>query len=164
MPAPSRSPIAPESGAPTLLGLIASLARFTPPFEIDRGIVQPGGAALVRPVGVLNFCFGYQDVPFRARAERRAGRPTLTLTGDLGSLPFSIENPRRRRRMLKVLAGAQDGTTLQWQVTADNRVFVQGEIELGLPLTPLAIIAGAATLLVHCRPYIDLVVQVANEA
>jgi hypothetical protein len=143
-------------------GLIASFGRFVLPFEIDQGFA-PGDAS-ARPNGVLTFCFGFQDVPFQARAERRKGRPWLTLTGDLGSLPFSIENPRRRRRLLKVLSGAQAGTTLQWEVNQDHRMRVVGEIELGMPLTPMAVIAGAATLVVHCRPYIDLMVRVANEA
>lgn len=143
-------------------GLIASFGRFVMPFEIDRGLA-PGDVG-ARPTGVLTFCFGFQDVPFQARAERRDGRPWLTLTGDLGSLPFSIENPRRRRRLLKVLNGAQAGTTLHWEVDQDHRMRVVGEIELGMPMTPMAVIAGATTLLVHCRPYIDLIVQVANEA
>ncbi|HKW54083.1 MAG TPA: hypothetical protein VJO12_10340 [Stellaceae bacterium] len=143
-------------------GLIASLSGVALPFEIDRGFA-PGDVG-ARPNGVLTFCFGFQDVPFQARSERRDGRPWLKLVGDLGSLPFSIENPRRRRRLLKVLHGAQAGTTLQWEVDQDHRMRVIGEIELGLPLTPMAVIAGAATLLVHCRPYIDLVVKVASEA
>jgi hypothetical protein len=151
---------APNSSAPA--GLIASLGSVTLPFEIDRGIGPDGTGA--RPGGVLTFCFGFQDVPFQAKTERRDGRPWLTLIGDLGSLPFSIENPRRRRRLLKVLHGAQAGTTLHWEVDQDHRMRVIGEIELGLPLTPTAVVAGAATLLVHCRPYIDLVVKVANEA
>jgi hypothetical protein len=150
---------APNGSAPT--GLIASLGSVALPLEIDRGFGPGDGGA--RPSGVLTFCFGFQDVPFQARAERRDGRPWLTLTGDLGSLPFSIENPRRRRRLLKVLHGAQAGTTLHWEVDQDHRMRVIGEIELGLPLTPMAVIAGAATLLVHCRPYIDLVVKVASE-
>jgi hypothetical protein len=152
----------PDSNHSAPAGLIASFGRFVPPFEIDRGLA-PGDAG-ARPTGVLSFCFGFQDVPFQGRTERRQGRPWLTLIGDLGSLPFSIENPRRRRRLLKVLHGAQAGTTLNWEVDQDHRMRVVGEIELGLPLTPLAVIAGAATLLVHCRPYIDLVVKVANEA
>jgi hypothetical protein len=145
-----------------LAGLIASFGRFVPPFEIDGGLTP--GAAGARPTGVLTFCFGFQDVPFQARAERRDGRPWLTLIGDLGSLPFSIEHPRRRRRLLKVLHGAQAGTTLQWEVNPDHRMRVIGDIELGMPLTPMAVVAAAATVVVHCRPYIDLIVRVANEA
>ena len=91
--------LAPNGSVPA--GLIASLGSVALPLEIDRGL-RPGDAG-ARPTGVLNFCFGFQDVPFQAHAERRDGRPWLTLTGDLGSLPFSIEHPRRRRRLLKVL-------------------------------------------------------------
>src|SRR5260221_13239067 len=151
-----------DANISALAGLIASFGRFVPPFEIGRGL--PPGDAGARPAGVLPLCFGSQDVPFQARAERRQGRPWLTLTGDLGSLPFSIENPRRRRRLLKVLNGAQAGTTLNWEVNQDHRMRVIGDIELGLPLTPMAAVAGGATLLGPCRPSIDLIFRVPNTA
>src|SRR5260221_7813529 len=94
-----------DANISALAGLIASFGRFVPPFEIDRGLT-PGDAG-ARPTGGLTFCFGFQDVPFQARAERRQGRPWLTLTVDLGSPPFSIENPRPPRRPLQGPNGAQ---------------------------------------------------------
>src|SRR6266853_1119909 len=108
--------------------------------------------------------FGRFMPPFEIDRGLTPGDAGARPTGELGSLPFSIENPRRRRRLLKVLHGAVAGTTLQWEVNQDHRMRVIGDIELGMPLTPMAVVAGAATLLVHCRPYIDLIVKVANEA
>jgi hypothetical protein len=132
-----------------------------PPWEIDRGTAPPAG---VRPPGPLRFSFGFFDVPFQGRAERKAGKPVLTLMGDLGVVPFSIQNPRRRRRLLMVVAAAQQDSSLLWEITPDHRISLTGEIDLNMPLTPTAVIAGATTLLLRCRPYVELVVQVASES
>lgn len=140
--------------------VLASLGTSGPPWEIDRGTAPPAG---VRPPGPLRFSFGFCDVPFQARAERKAGKPVLTLTGDLGVVPFSIQNPRRRRRLLMVVQAAQQDSSLLWEITADHRISLTGEIDLNMPLTPTAVIAGATTLLARCRPYIELVVAIASE-
>lgn len=143
-------------------GVLASLGRFEPPFEIDR-FGASFGVGPVRPSGVLNFRFCFKEVPFRARTERRQGRPVLTLTGDLGILPFSIESAKRRRRLRTVLWAARRSSGLRWEITRQHRIRVTGEIELDLPLTPTAVIAGATTLLLTSRPHLELIVAVASE-
>jgi hypothetical protein len=140
--------------------VLASLGQSGPPWEIDRGNAPPAG---VRPPGPLRFTFGLHDVPFQARAERKAGKPVLTLVGDLGVVPFSIQNPRRRRRLLQVVAAAQRDSSLLWEVTPDQRISLTGEIDLNMPLTPTAVIAGATRLLLRCRPYVELIVAIASE-
>jgi hypothetical protein len=40
---------------------------------------------------------------------------------------------------------------------------VKSELDLGMPLTPTAVIAGTAALLLRSRPYLELVVAVAGE-
>src|SRR6185312_16267233 len=87
--------------------MLAALSRFVPPFEIDRFGAAPDGIEPARPSGVLDFRFCFSEVPFSARTERRDGRPVLTLIGDLGTLPFTIENARRRQRLRLVLDAAQ---------------------------------------------------------
>jgi hypothetical protein len=147
-----------ETDAPR--DVLASLGQSGPPWEIDRGSALPAG---VRPPGPLRFSFGLYDVPFQARAERKAGKPVLTLIGDLGVVPFSIQNPRRRRRLLKIVAAAQQDSSLLWEVTPDHRISLTGEIDLNMPLTPTAVVAGATRLLLRCRGYIELIVAIASE-
>lgn len=151
-----------RGGAPP--SMLAALGRFVPPFEIDRFGAAPEGIEPARPSGVLDFRFCFAEVPFSARTERRNGRPVLTLTGDLGTLPFTIENARRRHRLRLVLDAAQRRSGLAWQITAHQAIRLCGEIDLDLPLTPVAVLAGAVTLLLKSRPYLDLVVAVAGEA
>lgn len=144
-------------------GALASLGRVAPPFEIDR-FGASFGLDPARASGVLTFRFCFQEVPFSARTERRDDRPVLRITGDLGTLPFTIENATRRRRLRKVLSAARHASGLRWEITARNLIRATGEIDLGLPLTPTAVIAGATTLLLRSRPYLELIVAVASEA
>jgi len=144
-------------------GAIASLGRIAPPFEIDR-FGASFGLGPARASGVLTFHFCFKEVPFTAHTERRQDRPVLHLTGDLGVLPYTIENAPRRRRLRKVLAAAQRASGLSWELTPQHVIRASGEIDLGLPLTPVAVIAGAATLLLRSRPYLELIVAVAGES
>jgi hypothetical protein len=155
------APPALDPGPLPLQNVLAALSRFEPPFEIDRFGASFGMG--VRPSGVLEFSFCFGEVPFQARAERRNERPVLMLTGDLGILPFTIENARRRRRLRTVLAAARHGSGTSWEVTANHRIRVSGEVHLDLPLTPTALIAGATTLLMASRPYLELIVSVGGE-
>jgi hypothetical protein len=150
-----------HNGPLPLQGVLASLSRFEPPFEIDRFGASFGMG--VRPSGVLEFSFCFKEVPFRGRTERRNERPVLALTGDLGILPFTIENARRRRRLRAVLAAARNSSGMCWEITQNHRIRVSGEADLDLPLTPTAVIAGATTLLMASRPYLELIVSVGGE-
>ena len=147
---------------------IASLGQLEPPLEIDRFGGAPHGTTPARPTGELTFRFCYHEVPFQGQTSRRAGWPVLTLSGDLGILPFTIESARRRRRLRKILRAARAKSSVDWQVTSTHRIKVAGTIDLGvdlgMPLTPTALITGATTLLLACRPYLDLLVAVAGEA
>lgn len=145
-----------------LRGVLASLSRFEPPFEIDR-FGASFGLDPVRPSGVLQFAFCYKEIPFQVRTERRNGRPVLQLTGDLGILPFTIENARRRRRLRIVLEAAKHSPGMHWEVTQHHRIRVSGEVILDLPLTPTAVIAGATVLLMAGQPYLELIVSVGGE-
>ena len=152
-----------SNGATTPQDVIASLARLEPPFEIDRfGLSFAKGAAR-DPGTLLTFRFSFREVPFEGRARRRDGQPVLSLVGDLGYLPYTIENARRRRRMRVILGRAQRGSGLDWELTRKNLIRVSGEVVLGLPLTPTAMLAGVVTLLLRSRPYLELAVSIAGE-
>ena len=142
--------------------VIASLGRLAPPFDIDR-FGASFGLAPARASGALKFRFCFKEVPFTAETERRRERTVLTLTGDFGFLPFSAENARRRRRLRTVLAAARQASGLAWEIGPDHHIRAGGEIDLMPPLTPTAVIAGAATLLLRSRPYLELIIAVGGE-
>jgi len=153
LPAPAGAP--PES-------VIASLGRLASPIDIDR-FGASFGLGPARASGALKFRFCFQEVPFAAETERRRERTVLTLTGDFGFLPFSAENARRRRRLRTVLGAARQASGLSWEIGQDHHIRAGGEIDLVPPLTPTTVIAGAATLLLRSRPYLELVIAVGSE-
>ncbi len=144
-------------------GLVAALGRNETPLEVDRLAAAFPDLAQV-PRSITSFRFGFHEVPFQGRLERRGNRPVLTLIGDLGLLPFTIENARRRRRMLHIASTGPHATGMRWEITPQHEIRVQGEIELSVPLTVHAVIAGVASLLLRVSPYLDLFVEVAGEA
>jgi hypothetical protein len=141
-------------------GLIASLGRLELPLEFNRA-----HAALTEsdPCTAVAFRFLFREVPFVGQAQRRDGRIAVTLRGDLGYLPFTIENARRRRRLRTVLTAANHASGMRWEITAGHAIRVSGEMDSTAPFTPTAIIATALTLLLRSRLYLDLAVAVAGE-
>ena len=143
--------------------ILASFSQFRPPFEIDCTAHAVAGMPPARPSGVLRFRFCFSEVPFEARTERRQGCAVLSLSGDLGYLPFTIENARRRRRLRLALWAARRATGLRWEVTDTHAIRAHGEIDLRMALTPTAVVAGAVTLLLRSQPYLELITEIAGE-
>jgi len=144
-------------------GLIASLGRLELPLEFDRARAALTGIDEAGQHSAVAFRFLFREVPFEARAERRDGRTAVNLKGDLGFLPFTIENARRRRRLRLVLAAANRASGLRWEITPRHDIRIAGEIDSNTPFTPTAIVAAAIALLLRARPYLDLAVAVAGE-
>jgi hypothetical protein len=153
----------PAADVPPPQDMIASLAQLAPPLDLDR-FGASFGLGPGRSGGPLCFRFCFKEVPFTARIAQQQDGAALSLTGDLGTLPFTAESPRRRRRLRLVLAAARRAPGMAWEITGDHHISVSGETMLALPLTPVAVIAAATGLLLRSRPYLELIVGVAGEA
>ena len=135
-------------------GVIASIGSLEVPLELDRvRLFGRGGRQQ------LSFRFAFLEVPFACIAERQDGRPTLALSGDFGALPYTAEDPERRRTVQAVLAAARRRSGLRWAVTPRQQIEVKGDIALDLPLTPLALVVGTVTLLLRAKPYLELLLE-----
>lgn len=109
------------------------------------------------------FRFCVNEVPFQAKIVRWNQRAVLSLTGELGTLPFSAESARRRQRLALIVAAAQRRTSLNWAVNGQQEIIVSGDIEIAERVTPTKALAGAITLMLRARPYTDLIVSVGGE-
>ena len=134
--------------------LIAALGAVGLPRELDRGELL--GRDGSDPVA---FRFVLREVPFCCTVERPEGQPVLRLTGDLGALPYTAEGTERRRAMQAVVAAARERSGLDWQVTPQRQIQVRGGISLPSPLTPVAMILGAVTLLLRALPFLEQLLQ-----
>ena len=138
--------------------IIAALGGFGLPLELDRSEFFGSGAT--RPVA---FRFTFREVPFSCIAERKDGQPLLALTGDFGALPYTAEGPERRKAVQAVVAHARCRSGLDWQVTPHQEIIMRGGISLALPLTPVAMVTGAVTLLLRARPFLELLLETMTE-
>ncbi|HLJ20815.1 MAG TPA: hypothetical protein VKU84_11485 [Stellaceae bacterium] len=139
--------------------VIATLGGFTLPLELDRP--EMFGRGDTRPVA---FRFTYREVPFACTATRESGHPVLTLTGDFGALPYTAEGAERRQAVQTVVSAARQGSGLDWHVTPEQQIVMKGEISLTLPLTPVTMIAGAVTVVLRARPYLEVLLDTLAQA
>lgn len=133
--------------------LPASLERYAG--EDTSGVGQTAQPIALR--------FTYRDVPFFASVERRDGMAALRLTGAIGPLPFSAQAARRRRRALTTLA-ATGRASLNWRVSMQQEITVEGTIALGGKLGLAAIVAGAVQLLLQGDRYLSLLLDILGDA
>jgi len=131
--------------------VIASIGGIRLPLELDR--IHLLGCGGKQP---LRFRFAFHEVPFSCIAERRDGRSIPALTGDFGVLPYTAEGPERRRAVQTAVAAAQQRSGLRWSVTPQRQIEVKGDIGLGLPLTPMALVAGTVALFLRAGTHLEL--------
>jgi len=63
----------------------------------------------------------------------------------------------------RVVAHGRCRSGLDWQVTPQQEIIVRGGISLALPLTPVAMVTGAVTLLLRTRPFLELLLETMSE-
>jgi hypothetical protein len=133
------------------------------PIELDR-LSLPQAMAARRDGQRFGFRFVWRDVPFSGTVTGDGAPARLTVTGELGPLPFTIEAARRRNRALRTLAAAQRSTDLDWRLTAAQEIVVSGETMLVGPSTPGAMIAGAVGVIARGDHYLALLLDVLGDA
>jgi len=139
---------------PKEASIIATLGGFELPIELDRADIFGRGDQ--RPVA---FRFTFHEVPFSCTVTREDGQPILTLTGDFGALLYAAEGPERRQAVRTVVAAARRRSGLDWHVTPQQQIVMQGGLALTLPLAPVAMIAGAVSVLLRARPYLEVLLD-----
>jgi hypothetical protein len=146
-------PVVAES-KPKAESIIATLGGFELPIELDQPEIL--GLGSPRPVA---FRFTFREVPFSCTTMRENGHLLMTLTGDFGALPYTAEGAQRRQAVQTVVAAARQRSGLDWRVTPQQQIIVTGGLSLAQPLTPVAMITGAVTLLLRARPFLDALLE-----
>jgi hypothetical protein len=133
------------------------------PIELDR-LNLPLAMVAGKEGQPFSFRFAWRDVPFSGAIAGDGTVARLTVTGELGPLPFTIEAARRRNRALRTLAAARRWTGLDWHLNSAQEIVVSGETMLSQPTTPGAMIAGAVGVLARGDHYLALLLDVLGDA
>lgn len=157
----STTHVSPSGSADTVVGQssIASLIDGKLPAATDW-LRSESAAPEAKPFA---FRFCVNEVPYQATIVRKNQRAVVSLTGELGTLPFSAESARRRQRLMLIVAAAQRRSSLNWAINTHQQIIVSGDIEIAERVTPTEALAGAIALMLRARPYTDLIVSVGGE-
>lgn len=81
----------------------------------------------------------------------------LTVTSDLGLMPFTAEGLQKRVNIFAILRAAQASYPIRIDITKSQRLKLTASAALPNPVTTRAAIAGVTALLVQARPYLDMI-------
>lgn len=121
-------------------------------------VMEEAKATLARaaPKPPLSFRFRWQGQQYVGRIERGGGGLVIKLLGDVGPLPYSAENQKRRQGWISLANWRGGETEYRFGVTARRRLTLLAQRPIGEPLSVVSIMAELTKMLVTTRPYLTL--------
>ena len=110
----------------------------------------------------LSFTFEYGGFLFGVRAWAGRQSTNMRFHANLGSLPYTAENPQARHDAMAVLRSAGRALGGRVQMTPQQRILLQEQVTLDEPFTPVLLMSRAAKLLVLAKPYLELLSRFVN--
>jgi len=104
----------------------------------------------------IRFRCRLEDIWFDGRVDRGPdGLMRLRMIADLGVIPYTIEEPQARQRLMALAAWRENGRS-HFAVSRKSRLnlLCQGRVEE--PIDPRRIVGAAARLAIEARPLIEL--------
>lgn len=150
-----------EAGLTATAALIAG--RCSP---LRVGDIEIDGQGRIRArtdKGPLRFAFAYRGVEFGAEVATGA-EPRVTLSAELGKLPYSMEIGHGRHMIQRILVASARLPHGRIGLSDSDDMRLEAESSPPAPFTPASLMAAVAALLLDFRPYLDLVARVLDGA
>jgi hypothetical protein len=143
---------------------VGRLARDDVPFLFDALSVQPDGSIVHTTRKSLSFSFDCNGVTFMATCSRIDGQFMVTVTADLGPVPFSAESALARRAIQDLIAmGAQQAET-QIAITDDQTIRIESTFALLRPVSPVVMLTAITELMLILKPTLARLAEILIEA
>jgi hypothetical protein len=117
--------------------VLGRLARDEVPFLFDALTVAADGAIVHTPREALRFAFDYMGVIFNAVGRRRGDAFVLTISADLGPLPFSVESAEARQAIQELIGASSALIEPRFTIGDDQMIHVEATMELAKPVSPV---------------------------
>jgi hypothetical protein len=104
----------------------------------------------------LRFTFEYEGFLFAVHASAGSQNTEMRFHANLGSIPYTAEDPYARTQALAVLRSASRALGGRLQLTPRQRILLLEDIIIDEPFTPVLLMSSAATLLILAKPYLEL--------
>ena len=139
-----------------LRDILALLADGRTALQVsDIAIDDDGHVRLRNRDEAIGFAFAYRGADFVARMET-APETRITLTAELGKVPYSMEPGSGRRRTQRIIKDTADLPSGRIEVSESQDMSLVASAQPPHPLTPSSVMAAITSLLLDFRPYIDL--------
>jgi hypothetical protein len=133
---------------------LGRLARDDIPFLFDALSLGPDGAIAHTPRDALRFAFDYQGLTFNAEGRRKGDAFVLTLSADLGPLPFSAESAGARQSIQELVAASGALIEPQFTIGDDQMIRVAATVDLAKPVSPVTTLTMVTELLLVLKPWL----------
>lgn len=135
--------------------VLGRLARDDIPFLFDALSVGPDGTIIHTAREALRFSFDYMGITFNAEGRRHDDIFELTISADLGPLPFSAESPEARRSIQDLIAASGALIEPRFIVGDDQTIRVTSTMELAKPVSPVTTLTIVTELLLVLQPWLQ---------
>ena len=143
---------------------VGRLARDDVPFLFDAVAVQPDGAIVHTARKSLNFSFDCLGATFAAACRRVDGQYMVTVTADLGPVPFSAESVRARRKVQHLVALGGHAAETQMTISDDQTIRVDSSFTLLQPVSPVVMLTAITELLLALKPTLAELAEILTDA
>lgn len=155
--APASSPSQP-AGAETLRLALLLAREEALPLEVGRLAWSGDGSLSLRAGDAsvpVRFSFLFRGLPFSVEIFGGAV-PRVALSGELGKLPFTAEDPHDRRLLKRIAAATERLPRGALRISAQQDLQLQAEAPVPERPTPARVIATVTALLLDLLPFLDL--------
>lgn len=108
----------------------------------------------------LDFGFEFRGIPFVVRASAVNQGTNMEIRANLGTLPYTAEDPERRATALAILDTAAGDLGGRIHLTNKQRVVLTERYRFDEALTPAVLLTRAVELVLRTKPYLELLALV----
>ena len=105
------------------------------------------------------FTFNWRGIGFTAVVESAGGGYRLQVSGDLGGLPHSAEDPLARARLCSLVGWSDPDAPCRFVIGPRSRISCVGTIELAAPPSGIAIMSELTRYLLLAKPHLTLAIE-----
>ena len=140
------------------------LSRDDVPFLFDALSVRPDGSIVHTARQSLNFSFDCHGAMFTATCCRINGQFMVTVTADLGPVPFSAESMLARRAIQDLVAMGTQQAETQIAITDDQTIRIESTFALLRPVSPVVMLTSITELMLALKPILARLAEILIDA
>lgn len=104
----------------------------------------------------FDFTFEYLGFLFAVKATSQEQRTNMRFHANLGYLPYTAEDPKRRLDAMRILFTAGKLLGGKVHLSREQRIMLTESLWFDEPLTPVVLVSRATQLLVQAKPVLEL--------